>query len=147
MHREIEEKRASRNGFSTPTPFCMITTGPVAALSLSSRAIALFAYALVAITIVPLRLVSLDREIASIGALMRFAPLRTVTVTVLLGTSLRLVRTATTVLPAFVRYAANGKPIAPEPRINIFSFEPMCTSQRYIGTSGPPLRLFRGKWR
>src|SRR5271157_1540874 len=111
MHREIEEKCASRNGFSTPTPFCIITTGPVTALSLSSRAIALFAYVLVAITIVLLRLASLDREIASIGARRRFAPLRTVTVTVFLGTSFRLVRTATTVLPAFVSYVANGKPL------------------------------------
>lgn len=65
---------------------------------------------------------------------MWFAPLCTVTVIVPFGMSFLLVRTATTVLPAVARDAANGKPIAPEPSMYIVSFEPMHTSQRYVGT-------------
>ena len=116
-----------------------MTTGPVAALSSSSRAIVLFAYALVVITIVPSRLASLDREIVSTGALMRFAPLCTVTVIVPFGTSFLLVRTATRLLPALVKVAANGKPIAPDPSMYIVSLGFIRASQKYAPLSHTPL--------
>src|SRR5260370_16751591 len=73
-------------------------------------------------TTIPSRFLKLNSETVSIGLVIRPSPFCTATVIVLLGTSFRLVRTATTDLPAFARKTATGKPTAPEQTINTVSF-------------------------